>query len=242
MKDLRTSFLIVGGSAEARALAARLPGCAVRLTEPDRTRRGWPVPVSLGPLSEDWLAAQGVAAVIEAAHPCDTATAFATQRACAALGLPRLQLVRRGWRAGRGDRWVHLRHAAEAAQVIPRGATVLTAIGRERLGGLRNLDARVYARTLSRVTGGFPLRRGRFLPAEGPFTVAQEARLLRRLEIDWLIVHDAGGPGGWPKLAAARALGLPVALLARPRRPGGPRVTTVNEALDWAGQWLRLDA
>lgn len=241
MKDFRTTFLIVGGSAEARALAARLPGCIVRLAGPDRTPRAWPAPVSSGPVTAQWLAAQGGRAVIEAAHPCDSATAFATARACAALGLPRLQLLRPGWKPGRGDRWIRLRHADDAARVIPRGATVLVTIGRERLAGLRNLDARVYARTLTAVSTGFPLRRGRFLPGEGPFSRQAEMRLLRRLAIDWLIVHDTGGPGGWPKLAAARSMGLPVAILARPRRPDGPRAHTVNEALDWAGQWLRLD-
>ncbi|APZ54345.1 precorrin-6A/cobalt-precorrin-6A reductase [Salipiger abyssi] len=242
MKDFHASVLIVGGSAEARALAMRLPGCAVRLSAPERLPRAWPVPVSHGPVTRDWLAAQGVGAVIEAAHPCDDDTAFATARACAALGLPHLQLVRPEWRPGRGDRWVMLRHAGEAAACVPRGATVLASLGRGRLAGLRNLDGFVYARTLSPAMGGFPLRRGRFLPGRGPFTPRGEAALIRRLGIGWLIPHNAGGAGGWPKLAAARALGLPVAMLARPRRPDGARVETVREAMDWAGRWLRLDA
>ena len=78
-----------------------------------------------------------------------------------------------------------------------------------------------------------PLRRGRFLTGEGPFTVTDEVRLLRKERIDWLLVSNAGGTGGWPKLAAARALRLPVAMIDRPRRPGGPRVSTVKEALAW---------
>lgn len=89
---------------------------------------------------------------------------------------------------------------------------------------------------MRRIGGGhaaLPLWRGRYLHGHGPFAEADEIRVMRKERIDWLLVHNAGGSGGWPKLAAARRLGLPVAMLDRPRRPDGPRVTTVEEALLW---------
>ncbi|MBV7393686.1 precorrin-6A/cobalt-precorrin-6A reductase [Mameliella sediminis] len=226
-------IVIIAGSGEARALARALPEALVVLPEAERVARSWDNALLRGPLTAADLHAWGAVAVVEAAHPCDAGTAFAAARASANAGVPHLQLVRPGWRAGHRDRWVPLRRASDAVRVIPRGARVLVTTGREVLPELRALRAEVLMRRIGNDCAPLPLWRGRMICGAGPFTVADEIRLLRRERIDWLMVHDAGGPGGWPKLAAARALQLPVALVARPRRPGGPRVATVKEALAW---------
>ncbi len=228
-----TGIVIIGGAAEAHDLARAMPGAHVRLPSRERVARRWPGMVSFGPVTAEWLRESGARAVVEAAHPCDAETAFAVARAARAAGLPLLQLVRPEWRPMRRDRWVPLRDVRAAAAVIPVSARVLVATGRAALPGLRALRAHVLMRRIGGGQAPLPLRRGRYLPADGPFTVHEEIRLLRRERIDWLMVHNAGGSGGWPKLEAARRLHLPVAMIARPRRPGGPRVATVKEALAW---------
>ncbi|SNR97216.1 precorrin-6A/cobalt-precorrin-6A reductase [Antarctobacter heliothermus] len=226
-------IVIIGGSIEAFLLARAVPGARVILPAAERVTRRWPCPVDIGPVSADVLRGAGAGVVVEAAHPCDTQTAFATHRAAHALDLPHLQLVRPPWRATRRDLWVPLREVRQAAEVIPDGARVLVATGGEALSGLRAMRAEVLMRRIGEVSGPLPLRRGRFLAGQGPFTIHDEMRLLRKERIDWLLVSNAGGTGGWPKLAAARTLRLPVAMIDRPRRPGGPRVQTVKEALTW---------
>ncbi|CUH76746.1 precorrin-6A/cobalt-precorrin-6A reductase [Tropicibacter naphthalenivorans] len=229
-----TRIAIIAGSAEARALARAIPQAEVRLVSPERVAQSWPAAVSTGALEPSWIAETGAEMVIEAAHPCDIETAQAAARLARAEGLPLLQLVRPAWRAGARDRWHRLRSPEKAAEVIPKGARVLMAAGRDALVRMQALEAYVIARRIGQ--GGedrFPLRRGRFQTKQGPFTVAEEMRALRKDRIDWLLVHNAGGPGGWPKLGAARRLGLPVAMIDRPRRPDGPRVQTVAEALAW---------
>ena len=144
-----------------------------------------------------------------------------------------MQLVRPRWRATVRDRWIHVREGREAARVVPPSARLLVTLGRAELHGLRAFEGEVLARVIGTEFGAFPLRRGRFVPGVGPFSVAWEIALLRRLRIDALVLRNAGGPGGWPKIAAARQLGLPVVMVARPRRPDGPRVKTVEEALAW---------
>ena len=228
-----SGVVIVGGSLEAWQLARLLPRAQVRLTEPERVARDWTNAVSIGPVTAAWLALQAPHMVVEAAHPCDTQTAFDTALACAAAGLPCLQLVRAPWRPTRRDRWVQLRCAADAARVIPQGARVLVATGGQGLSALRAVRAVALVRLLRPYQGGYPPGVGRFLPGEGPFEPAQEMRLMRKERIDWLLVPNAGGTGGWPKLQAARHLGLSVAMIDRPRRPDGPRVQTVEEALTW---------
>jgi precorrin-6A/cobalt-precorrin-6A reductase len=71
--------------------------------------------------------------------------------------------------------------------------------------------------------------------------VAQEIALMRRFRIDAVLTRNAGGPGGWPKIAAARALGLPVYMVARPRSMAGPVVPSVDDALNWLETRLWLD-
>jgi precorrin-6A/cobalt-precorrin-6A reductase len=226
-------IVIVGGSAEAHDLAGNLPGAHVLLPGPERVVRRWPGQATRGSLAASEFRALGARVIVEAAHPCDGATAFAVARAARESGVPVLQLVRPPWRASWRDLWVALRNASEAARVIPPGARVLVTTGRDTLPGLRALRAEVLMRRIGRTAAPFPLRRGRYLCAEGPFDEFIERRLLRKERIDWLLVHNAGGGGGWPKLAAARHLGLPVAMLNRPRRPDGPSVQTVREALAW---------
>ncbi len=225
--------VIIGGSAEARALARALPCAGVVLPEPERVARQWPADVHVGALPADWLSELRPAAIIEAAHPCDAATAHAVARAAQSSGVPHLQLVRPEWRATSRDRWVPARDVVQAARRVPAAARILTTLGRAELPGLKAFRGEVLARVLTPDHGRFPLRRGRFVVGQGPFTVEGEMALLRALRIDWLVLRNAGGPGGWPKLAAARRLGLGVVMVARPARPACPRVATAEEALAW---------
>lgn len=57
--------------------------------------------------------------------------------------------------------------------------------------------------------------------------------LFRKLGVDWLVVKNSGGEASRSKLDAARILGIPVALIERPAQPPGPKLTTVEDALDW---------
>ncbi|WP_136441280.1 precorrin-6A/cobalt-precorrin-6A reductase [Pacificoceanicola onchidii] len=223
---------IIGGAAEARDLARALPGARVLLPVPERTPGPWPRPVEAGPLPDGWL--DGTDTVVEAAHPCDDKTAFAVARACRAAGVHHVQLVRPPWRATARDTWVSLKAPQDAALVIPPSAHVLVTTGRALLPGLRRVRATCLVRHIGAHPGGYPpLPRARYLCGEGPFSLAHEIALMRRERIDWLLLRNAGGRGSWPKLEAARHLRLPVAMLDRPRRPDGPRVTSVEEAVRW---------
>ena len=57
--------------------------------------------------------------------------------------------------------------------------------------------------------------------------------LFQDLEIDWLITRNAGGDASRTKLDAAQALELPVAMIRRPPQSNGPKLETVQAALDW---------
>lgn len=236
-------ILIIGGSAEARLLARHLAGraCAM-LPGPERTALPWAVPVLAETLTDDALAcalAEGCRMVVDASHPNDWRASEIAARGAAAAGVPILRLERPPWRPTRRDRWVRLRDERDARFHVAPGARVFLATGRETLMRFACLNgAYVIARQISDHHDPFPLPRGRFLRGRAPFSVDEEVALLRRLRIDWLILRNAGGPGGWPKLEAARRLGLRVGMIDRPVLPPVPVVRDVSAALDRITAWL----
>jgi precorrin-6A/cobalt-precorrin-6A reductase len=228
---------ILGGSSEARALADHL-GSASRLWLPARDRVTGQGASAKGTLAQ---CVSGAAGVIIAPHPCDSRSMVFGLRVARAAGVPSVCLIRPEWRPTRRDRWIALRQVSDAAVHIPKGSRVLVTLGRPALPELAALrDVTAFVRQLTRHDLPFPLRHGRFLPDDPPFDVAHEIAVMRRYRIDAVLTRNAGGAGGWPKVAAARALGLPVYMVARPRPVVGPVLTSVQGAIRWseAHAWL----
>ena len=61
----------------------------------------------------------------------------------------------------------------------------------------------------------------------------REKALFAALGVDWIVVKNAGGVASATKLTAARELGIPVLMIARPPMPDAMRVATVGEAVSW---------
>src|SRR6056297_2835783 len=130
------AVLLLGGSAEARDLAAALAGrpdlCAIpRLVGAERR------PALHGPAAAPGIAAEiaasGADAVIDATHPCAMSGPAEVASASAARGLPHLRLVRPPWHPTPADRWTEAADEHAAAAKIPAGATAFLATGRDRL-------------------------------------------------------------------------------------------------------------
>ena len=78
-------------------------------------------------------------------------------------------------------------------------------------------------------------------PAAGPFDEADERALLEQHRIDVVVAKNSGGAATYGKIAAARALGVPVIMLRRPaaarcRRRSRPS----TDAVAWLDHALAL--
>ncbi|MCT7351498.1 cobalt-precorrin-6A reductase [Streptomyces sp. 15-116A] len=230
--------LILGGTTEARELAAELtshPGIRVTTSLAGRVVRPGPVAgeVRVGGFGgvrglAGWLRAEGVCAVVDATHPfAETITAHAA-RAAELTGLPLVVLRRPGWQPGPGDRWHPVPSLDAAAGLLPRlGRRVLLTTGRLGLGAFAHLtELHFVVRSVEPPEPPMPPHT-RALLARGPFTLADETALLREHGIDVLVTKDSGGAATSAKLTAARELGLPVVLVRRPPLP--PGVTAVPD-------------
>ena len=237
-------LLLLAGTGEARALAAALAGdarVAVTASLAGATR----APPSLGVATrtggfggeaeqEKYIKENGIDAILDATHPFAVRISRRSQALAARLGLPYLQLLRPGWQAAPGDRWSFIDRPEDLAALVPPGAAVFVASGRTSLEGFATLaDRRLFCRVIDPPTAPFPFAGGAWVVGRPPFSLADETDLLRRLGVDLLVVKDAGGARGRAKLDAARALGLPVALLRRPAQPPGDKAETVEAALAW---------
>ena len=83
----------------------------------------------------------------------------------------------------------------------------------------------------------------RCIAARGPFQEDAEHSLLEQEGIEVIVTKNSGGTAVAPKLAAARALGIPVVMVARPEVPPGKTVPDAAGALAWldhvAAPWER---
>lgn len=236
-------ILVLGGTAEARDLAAQLDGAGVRVTTSlagrvanprlprgDIRVGGFGGPARLG----EWLTEHRVVAVVDATHPFAERISASAARACPAAGVPLLRLERPGFTERPGDRWHRVPDLAAAAALVPRlGGRVLLTTGRQGLAAFAATDAWFLIRCVDPPDPPLPARHALLLD-RGPYTFAGELALLDRHALDLVVTKDSGGGLTAAKLDAARKRGLPVIVVDRPPRPKTRAVATVAEALAWA--------
>jgi precorrin-6A/cobalt-precorrin-6A reductase len=238
--------LILGGTAEARALAdaahARFAG-RLRVTTSLAGRTSVPA-MPKGALRRggfggaaglaDYLAAAWVDLVIDATHPFATQITAAAQAACRQRDLPLLALTRPRWTAQCGDRWIDAADAADAASILPKlGRRAFLTIGQRGIAAFSHLsDVHFLVRLIEPPAAALPLCSYEILLGKGPFTLENERRIMERHAIEVLVAKASGGEATAAKLEAARLLRLPVVMLRRPEPPG-TSVSSVEDALCW---------
>jgi precorrin-6A/cobalt-precorrin-6A reductase len=235
------TVLILGGTSEARVLAARLAGRAgVRVVStlagrvrsprlPDGEVRigGFGGPSGLAA----WLRDERVSLIVDATHPFAARISSSAATAAGLVGVPLLMLRRPGWTPGPGDNWHWVDSPLHAAESLPPGRIFLTT-GRTGLAHFASVDRWFLIRCVDPPSPPLPASHHLILD-RGPYTIDGELSLMRAHRIDVLVTKDSGGTLTSAKLIAARSLGLPVIVVRRPPTPDVPTVSTVEDALSW---------
>jgi precorrin-6A/cobalt-precorrin-6A reductase len=240
----RRHVLVLGGTAEARAVASALAGAGIpvvsslagRVAHPRETNGQTRIGGFGGPHGlADWLREQSCAAVIDATHPFAERISQSAVTASACTGVPLVRIVRPCWKEQRADRWYWVDDVDSAAALVPSlGRRVLLAIGRQRLPAFAGIrDVWFLARCIDPPRGPLP-EKHEILLARGPFTLESERQLLARYEIDLVVARDSGGLSTEAKLVVARELGLPVIVVRRPVLPPVFVVECASQAAEWA--------
>ncbi|WP_344805315.1 cobalt-precorrin-6A reductase [Microlunatus ginsengisoli] len=232
-------ILILGGTSEARALAAALvdrgddvlSSLAGRVGDPalpaGRVRVG-----GFGGIAglTSFLIENRVEAVIDATHPFAAEISANAAAATAATGSPLIRLVRPSWR-GRPESgaWTWVDSVGAVLDVAPDAARPFLTTGRQSLAVFlpwadRGVVARVVDPPELDVPPAWTILRSR-----GPYALAGERDLMRRHAVDLLVTKDSGGTLTEAKLAAAADLGIPIVVVARP--PSAAGLATVADVL-----------
>ena len=234
-------LLLLGGTAEARALASRLhpdvrviSSLAGRVPDP-----ALPVgEVRIGGFGgvdglQQWLAESGVDGVVDATHPFAATITTSAATACRALDLPHLLLARPAWPNGSAT---VVGSDAEAAEVVAGNgySRVFVTTGRTGVGAFARVDAWFLIRAVTPPDGDTMPPRHHLLLSRGPYRHDDELELLRLHRIDALVTKNSGGDMTRAKVDAADALGVPVVMVDRPPLPDGVHaVSTLAEAEAW---------
>ena len=242
----RMRILILGGTTEASALARLLAGDArfeTTLSLAGRTIAPKPQPIRTrsggfggAEALAHWLRGNATEAVIDATHPYADRISANAVAACATAGVPLVSIVRAAWQQQPGDNWQIVPSADAAAAAL--GATprrVFLSLGRLELDAFVQAPQHRYvARLIDPPDVAVPPDIA-FLSARGPFDKQAETDLLTAEKIDVIVSKNSGGAATYPKIEAARELGLPVIIIERPHKAAGHAVTSPEEAIAWLG-------
>jgi precorrin-6A/cobalt-precorrin-6A reductase len=242
--------LILGGTAEARLLAARLASrrdlevtlsLAGRTASPARQ----PVPVRSGGFGgaaglARYLVSERIDALIDATHPYASVISANAIAAARQSNVPCVAMRRPPWAAVAGDRWIEVSDARAAVYALGQSPRrVFVALGRQELAPFTDGPQHHYlVRSVDPVEPPLPLPHVTYVTGRGPFGEADDRALMIAHRIDIVVAKNSGGGATYGKIAAARALGVEVIMLRRPPAPEATAVTTIDDALAWLAHAL----
>ncbi|MBB4094278.1 cobalt-precorrin-6A reductase [Ochrobactrum pecoris] len=224
MRASDPKILILGGTAEAAALAtafAKLPVNAItslagRTSNPAKltgtVRSG-----GFGGIDglAAYLDSEGIDLIIDATHPYAARISQNAIQAAGKRGIPLVRLERPAWEKKPQDHWVDISDEAEAANAIPSGERVFLALGRQHIAPFaERADVHFIIRMIDPPDVTLPQDCEIVLARPGDYTA--ERHFLENRRIGRIVSRNSGGTISYAKIEAARALGLPVMMIARP--------------------------
>lgn len=191
----------------------------------------------------DTIRREGFTHVIDATHPFAAEMSRNAVEACAQTGTPLIALERAPWEKTQGDNWIDVADVGAAAAVLPEApANVFLAIGRQHIAPFAAKPHHAYTlRFVDPPEVPLPFAAD-VIVSRGPFTLDGELEMMRARKIAWIVARNSGGDGARAKIDAARTLGLPVIMIARPGLPERQWVESVVEIMQWLGHSTRLGA
>jgi len=238
-------LLILGGTTEASELGrllaadARVDG---QISLAGRTKNPMPQPLPMrsggfggvvGLVA--YLREHSIDALIDATHPFAARMTAHAVTAAREANTPLLVLLRPAWQPFPGDRWTMVADMQAAATALgPVPHRVFLTVGQMDIVPFRAVPQHRYVlRSVEPPPPNVLPPHVTVIAARGPFAEANELRLLEDHRIDVIVTKNSGGSATEGKLAAARALGVPVVMVERPPAPSARTVATVAEALAW---------
>lgn len=183
----------------------------------------------------DYLRAAGITHVVDATHPFAAQMSRHAIAACGETGVPLTALTRAPWTPESGDNWTHVSDIDGAVTALDRpAARVMLAIGRMNLPAFAPRPQHFYLLRLVDPPETPPALPDHYVEVDrGPFSFDGDLALMRQHAISLVVSKNSGGTGAYAKIRAARALELPVIMIARPDLPPRHELHDVHAVLNW---------
>jgi precorrin-6A/cobalt-precorrin-6A reductase len=233
-------ILILGGTAEARALANRLvdaghvviTSLAGRTQDPklpqgDLRMGGFGGVTGLAA----YLQEEAIERFVDATHPYAAKISNNAVAAAEAVGVPLVRYMRPAWEQKGGDDWTIVGRTAEAAAALPSRAKVLLTSGHTGLEHfMAREDCRFIVRTIEAPAMKLPPH-AKLMQDRPPYSHESELALMQDNGITHLVTKNSGGSQTQAKLEAARQLGVRVIMLARPVYGRATEVASIDDTV-----------
>jgi precorrin-6A/cobalt-precorrin-6A reductase len=244
--------LILGGTADANLLAAEIAraGLDAVYSYGGRTRApaDQPLPTRIGGFGgasglAGYIRDERITHVIDATHPFAAGMSRNAVTACMETGTPLIALERAPWARVPGDNWIEVADVSAAVAALPGApANIFLAIGRQHIAPFATKPQHAYTlRFVDPPEAPLPFAAD-VIVSRGPFTHEGELEMMRTRGIHWIVARNSGGDGARAKIDAARMLGLPVIMIARPELPDRQSAESVTEVMRWLGHRTCLGA
>ena len=225
-----SNILIFGGTSEGRELTQLLADTGVSVCVSVATERGLKDFFVDSPMGD-------FDAVVDATHPYAQSISGHVREAAMLAEKPYVRVLRP---LGDVQGCLVAPTLAEAVALIPAEGAVLSTTGAKELAvyqALPHFQERLVARVLDDEASlekarsmGLPDKH--ILAGRGPFSQQENEDVIERFDIKTLVTKESGTAGGYPeKLAAARAHGVTVVVVARPVEEDGMSVEEAFAAL-----------
>jgi len=234
----------LGGTTEASALAKLVAeeGLHATFSYAGRVARpkAQPIPTREGGFGGgEGLAAyirdHNISHVIDATHPFAAQMSWNAFDACRTTNTPLVTLTRPAWTSVEGDTWRVVPDMAGAVAALKGEAKrVMLALGRLHMNDFAARPQHHYVLRLVDVPEETPaLPSHTVVVARGPFDIEADIALFKEHAVEVVVCKNAGGSGAAAKIHAARALGLPVIMIDRPKLPSRAERASPKAVLEW---------
>ncbi|MBO0733984.1 MAG: cobalt-precorrin-6A reductase, partial [Methylocapsa sp.] len=185
-----------------------------------------PIPYRIGGFGgaeglTEYLGAKKIDLLIDATHPFAESISRNAKIAAVQAKIPLAVLSRPPWVRAGEDHWIDAASMADAALALgsePR--RVFLTIGRLQIDAFAKAPQHFYlARMIAPPPAVSGLPNCRLIQGRGPFALEAEEATMRENSVDVLVTKNSGGEAARAKIIAARRLGIPVVMIARPGKP-----------------------
>lgn len=180
--------------------------------------------------------------LVDATHPYAVRISANAVEAARLCNTPLVALERPAWVEVPGDDWRNVADVEAAVAALgEQRVTAFLALGRQELLPFEAAPQHRYLiRSVDPVEPPLAVPNAHYITARGPFVLGDEIDMLKNNGIEAVVSKNSGGAASYGKIEAARQLGIPVIMIARPPHPCGETVADIDTAMQAIHHQLSL--